>query len=346
MGRINLSGYGSSNPPSRERWEEMAEILYGDGSGKKDDRRVGTQRGRRRNRRPTLLNGGLTAQESLPASERTIDPSILYNTEDPDKPLPTSALGSGNPQMDWAMQQNLVNAPKGQSQQPAQQGKPNPNFTPNLLFDGATTVTQNRLSGKTIYAPNTYKSIRAIAAEKGVKIPSVFSTKDVGDILITIAFIETSIGEKLKTSSKGAKQLMQIVPGTATGIQNKSGLGLTSSQITTDIASNVRAARWLFFVDIWGRYKNIQNPNKRLEFAVVEYNASPTGMKKARQQAASHYGKSAANQIEKVVEFMSTESKEYLQFYRYVSNLVKKGQKVPGNFRDIVRKKMKKLKIL
>ncbi len=130
MGRINLSGYGRSNLQERERWEEMAEILYGDGSGKKDDRRVGTKKGRRRNRRPTLLSQDFTAKESLPASERSIDPGILYNTEDPNKPLPGSpdSLATGNPQMDWAMQQAIVNAPKGPSQPPVQQGKFNPNY--------------------------------------------------------------------------------------------------------------------------------------------------------------------------------------------------------------------------
>ncbi len=35
MGRINLSEYGNSNLPNRERWEEMAEILYGETTGKK-----------------------------------------------------------------------------------------------------------------------------------------------------------------------------------------------------------------------------------------------------------------------------------------------------------------------
>ncbi len=293
MGRINLSEYGSSNLPSRERWEEMAEILYGDGSGKKDDRRLGTQRGRRRNRRPMLLNGGLTAQESLPASERTIDPSILYNTENPDKPLPTSALGSGNAQMDWAIQQNLVNAPKGQSKQPGQQGK----FNTNYKF---STVKEVK------------KSIEIITSEPDVKIPTGFTNRDAARIIKTIVELESSFVPG-QTSPMGAKGLGQIMPGTAQGIANQSGLNLSQQQILNDSASNIRATKWLLFSDIWRRYPRVDN---RLEFSIIEYNSSPNAVKEARRKAVNKFGVGANQKIDKVIQFMPQETQNYLKRFR------------------------------
>ncbi len=293
MGRINLGEYGNSNLQSQKRWEEMAEILYGDGSGKKDDRRVGTQRGRRRNRRPTLLNGGLTAQESLPASERTIDPSILYNTEDPDKPLPTSGLGSGNPQMDWAIQQNLVNAPKGPSQPPTKQGQPNANYK-------FGTVKEVK------------KSIEIITGEPDVKVPTGITNRDAARIIKTIVELESSFVPG-QTSSKGAKGLGQIMPGTAQGIANQSGLNLSQQQILNDSASNIRATKWLLFRDIWRRYSNVDN---QLEFSIIEYNSSPKTVQAAQGKASTQLGPGAENKINKVIQFMPQETQNYLKKFR------------------------------
>ncbi len=341
MGRINLSGYGSSNLPSRERWEEMAEILYGDGSGKKDDRRVGTQRGRRRNRRPTLLNGGLTTEGSLPPSERTIDPGILYNTEDHTKPHPLSpsALGSGNAQMDWAMQQNLVNAPKGQSPKKLTATKYDPSkyYTPNLVFDSSSTVKNNIKKGVKNYAPNTYKSIRVIAGESGMEIPKDFSEKDVGDILITIAHLETDVGKNNQPSSKGARQLMQIMPKTAGDIVNTKSamLNLTQTQITKDPASNVRAAKWLIFKDMARRWKGTDD---YLGFVAMEYNAGIEAINRARTNVLIKGNQGDEEIIAKVEKKMPLQTRKYLRQFRYVLNLVRQGKPVPSNFRDLAIK--------
>ncbi len=339
MGRINLSEYGSNNLPSRERWEEMAEILYGETTGKKVGGKVGSKSGRRRNRRPTLLNGGLTAEENLPASERTIDPSILYNTEDPDKPLPTSALGSGNPQMDWAIQQNVVNAPKGRGKQKltAKKYDPSKYYTPNLVFDSPTTVSNNLKRGLQNYAPNNYKSIRIIGAESGMEIPKQFSAKNIGDILITIAHIETDVGKNNQSSSAGAMQIMQIMPHIAKTIASSplAKLNLTQNQIIADPASNIRAAKWLIFKDMARRW---QQTDDHLGFIAMEYNAGFNAIKLAQNQAAKKFGPAARNKINLVEKFMPKETRKYFRSFKYVLNLVRQGKPVPSNFRDLAIK--------
>ncbi len=282
MGRINLSGYVSSNPPSRERWEEMAEILYGDGSGKKDDRRVGTKKGRRRNRRPTLLNGGLTAEESLPASERTIDPSILYNTEDPDKPLPTSALGSGNAQMDWAIQQNLVNAPKGKSQQPVQQSK----FNPNYKFGTVKEVKH---------------SVDLITAKTHKKFGYPVPIQEASRITKSLIQIESSFRPKVKNPNSTASGLMQIVKKTADLIAQNLNTGFTSKEIRDKNEANIIAGQALFF-DGWKRYRNVDD---RIGFLVLEYKIGANDVKRARDQAQRTFGSGAGDILNQVLKLKS-----------------------------------------
>ncbi len=302
MGRINLSGYGNSNLQSRERWEEMAEILYGDGSGKKDDRRVGTQRGRRRNRRPTLLNGGLTAEESLPASERTIDPSILYNTEDPDKPLPTSALGSGNAQMDWAMQQAIVNAPKGPSQPPTKQGQPNANYKFGTVKEVKHSVD--------LITVKTHKKF-------GYPVP----IQEASRITKSLIQIESSFRPKVKNPKSTASGLMQIVDGTAGLIADNLNTGFTKTDILDENEANIIAGQALFF-DGWKRYKNVDD---RIGFLVLEYKIGAGDVKKAREAAEKSIGKDAKNKINEVLKLPSMNTRpnkndlspaEYLKAFR------------------------------
>ncbi len=302
MGRINLSEYGSSNPPSRERWEEMAEILYGDDSGKKDDRRVGTKKGRRRNRRPTLLNGGLTAQESLPASERTIDPSILYNTENPDKPLPPSALGSGNPQMDWAMQQAIVNAPKGQSKQPGQQGK----FNTNYKF-GTVKEVKHLVDLITV---KTHKKF-------GYPVP----VQEVSRITKSLIQIESSFRPKVKNPNSTASGLMQILDGTAGLIAQNLNTGFTKTDILDKNEANIIAGQVLFF-DGWKRYDKADD---RIGFLVLEYKIGANDVKKARKEAEKSFGQGAGNKIKEVLKLKSMNTRpnkndlspaEYLKAFR------------------------------
>ncbi len=302
MGRINLGEYGNSNLQSRERWEEMAEILYGETTGKKVGGKVQTQRGRRRNRRPTLLNGGLTTEESLPASERTIDPSILYNTENPDKPLPTSALGSGNAQMDWAIQQNLVNAPKGPSQPPTKQGQPNANYkfgTVKEVKHSVDLITQN--------------------ANKLINFP--VPGKEASRITKSIIQIESSYRPKVKNNQSGASGLMQILPSTANLIAKNLHLGFTQKDILDKNVENIIAGQALFF-DGWKRYKRT---NDQLAFAVLEYKVGAPLVEKFRKEAESKFGTGAGNKIEEVLKLKRMQARpspndlspaEYLKAFR------------------------------
>ncbi len=304
MGRINLGEYGNSNLQSQKRWEEMAEILYGDGSGKKDDRRVSTQRGRRRNRRPTLLGQDLTAQESLPAWERTIDPSILYNTEDHTKPHPLSpsALGSGNPQMDWAMQQAIVNAPKGPSQPPTKQGQPNANYkfgTVKEVKHSVDLITQN--------------------ANKLINFP--VPGKEASRITKSIIQIESSYRPKVKNNQSGASGLMQILPSTANLIAKNLHLGFTQKDILDKNVENIIAGQALFF-DGWKRYKRT---NDQLAFAVLEYKVGAPLVEKFRKEAESKFGTGAGNKIKEVLKLKRMQARpspndlspaEYLKAFR------------------------------
>ncbi len=267
------------------------------------------------------MNGGLTAEENLPASERTIDPGILYNTEDPTKPHPLSpsALGSGNAQMDWAMQQAIVNAPKGQQKLTAQKTKPNIQFTKGLKFNSRQDIES---------------SIGKIMKESWVKVPNGMTNQEATSIFKAIVNIESSF--KLgQTSGAGAKGLAQIEKQTAIGIAQQSGLGLTLKKIQNDPESNIRAGIWLIFNHGWNRYRNTDNP---LEFAIMDYNAGIGNIRSAQSRVKKQLEIKASNQIDKVEKLMPTETRKYIRYVRYIRHLQKQGKPIPGNFRVLALK--------
>tara|TARA_R110000751_G_scaffold159525_2_gene265235 strand:+ start:3615 stop:6095 length:2481 start_codon:yes stop_codon:yes gene_type:complete len=143
----------------------------------------------------------------------------------------------------------------------------------------------------------TEEGIRAKAEETSQRVAGVG-----GKIVNALIRVESGF-DNSAVSEKGATGLMQIMPGTADGIAEATGLD--RDKIFTDPATNIEAGTWLFYNDIFPRYNGV-NKDDQFKFALAEWNSSPNAIEAARKKAKDR------NEFDDIFEFLPDETKEFL----------------------------------